>query len=323
MTNKPAISVVIPLYNKECYIASALNSVLNQTFQDFEVIVVDDGPNDAGASVVRSFGDPRIRLLQGDNQGVSAARNRGIEVAGSDLIAFLDADDEWLPSFIETIRRLRASYPDAGLYGTAYEVHFPGTIVKRIYNKYEGERLLSSYFGSLVEFNSVLIYPSTSAVPKEILKSVGGFPLGVKWNEDGTLWGKIALQYPVAYSPKVCSIYNKYTANNSSAIREYLDEPFIQYISTLSKDELLSLSYIDDLMEYCDYCRLAAASRNIFSGYGSRARKELQYVKSPRYIRKKRRMRLLSYIPPRFLSHALNNAKNLSYIKWKLIRFKP
>ena len=78
MSGVPAVSVVIPLYNKGPYIARALNSVLAQTFQDFEVIVVDDGSTDDGAEIVRGFKDLQIRLIQQKNQGVSAARNRGI-----------------------------------------------------------------------------------------------------------------------------------------------------------------------------------------------------------------------------------------------------
>lgn len=109
--------------------------------------MVDDGSTDGGMEVIKEFRDPRIRLIQQENRGVSAARNRGIEEARSELIAFLDADDEWLPLFIETILRLRSLYPNAGLYGTAYEVHYPGSIVQKVYNKSEGERLLSSFLG--------------------------------------------------------------------------------------------------------------------------------------------------------------------------------
>ena len=320
MPDIPAISVVIPLYNKESYIAGALNSIFSQTSQDFEVIVVDDGSTDGGMEVVKEFRDPRIQLIQQENKGVSAARNRGIEAARSELIAFLDADDEWLPLFIETILRLRGLYPNAGLYGTAYEVHYPGSIVQKVYNKSEGERLLSSFFGALVEFGSAIFNSSSSAAPKDVLTGVGRYPLDVKWNEDGTLWGKIALQYPIAYSPEICSIYRQYTESNSIGITEFLENPFIRYLSTIPKNELSKISYFRDLMEYSELCRLEAISRNIFSGYGARARSELQFVKSSRFSRKKHKLRIFSYVPPMFISLIRKNAKGLSYIKRKIIR---
>jgi len=94
------------LYNMEKSIGRTLKSILMQTLQDFEVIVVDDGSTDDGAREVSKFDDPRICLIRQENQGVSAARSRGIREARSDLVAFLDADDEWLPTFLETILRL-------------------------------------------------------------------------------------------------------------------------------------------------------------------------------------------------------------------------
>ena len=89
------ISVVIPLYNKEKYIKRAIESVLNQTFQKFEIIVVNDGSTDKSAEIVQNIKDPRIRLINQKNAGVSAARNRGIQEAKYEYIAFLDADDFW------------------------------------------------------------------------------------------------------------------------------------------------------------------------------------------------------------------------------------
>lgn len=100
------ISVVIPLFNKGPYIARTLDSVLKQTFQDFKVIVVDDGSTDDGAEIVRGFDDPRIQLIQQPNQGESVARNRGVDESLSDFVAFLDADDEWMPKHLETILKL-------------------------------------------------------------------------------------------------------------------------------------------------------------------------------------------------------------------------
>lgn len=92
---KPFFSIIIPAYNLENYIAAALQSVLVQTFQDFEIIIVDDGSSDETVSIIQSFHDPRIRLVSQVNGGVSRARNAGMKKAVGAYIAFLDGDDYW------------------------------------------------------------------------------------------------------------------------------------------------------------------------------------------------------------------------------------
>ncbi|MFN3301364.1 MAG: glycosyltransferase family 2 protein, partial [Sediminibacterium sp.] len=100
--NKPTVSVVIPLYNKGKYIERAISSVLAQTYPPLEIIVVDDGSTDNGPERVLKFNDPRIILIRQENRGPGAARNTGLARAKGKYIAFLDADDEWLPNFLKT-----------------------------------------------------------------------------------------------------------------------------------------------------------------------------------------------------------------------------
>jgi glycosyltransferase involved in cell wall biosynthesis len=325
MLDTPAVSIVIPLYNMEHYIGRALNSILAQTIQDFEVIVVDDGSTDQGSKVVRGFSDHRIHLIQQPNQGVSAARNRGINESQSDLIAFLDADDEWLPGFIETILRLKAKFPDAGLYGTGYQVHYPGSIVHKIYAKNKGDRLLSSYFKAVIDFSESgnISYPfnsSSFAAWKDALNSVGGYPLNLKVNEDVVVWGKIALKYHVAYSPTICSTIHRFTSKRLYGTAEYLVSPFPDYISTISSDELLKRDDVDDLRKFCELCILSTASFNIFHGHGARARSELSSVKSPCYRRKKCEILILSYVPLYMINFIYRNMRIFSYVKHKICK---
>jgi glycosyltransferase involved in cell wall biosynthesis len=111
-------SIVIPLYNKEKYIKRAITSVLDQTIQDFEIIVVNDGSTDNSTNIVKSITDNRIKLINQENQGVSVARNTGIENTKNEYIAFLDADDKWEPYFLEEIRKLIEINKSAGLFAT-------------------------------------------------------------------------------------------------------------------------------------------------------------------------------------------------------------
>src|SRR3954452_15003770 len=97
---RPLVSAIIPAHNAERFLAAAIDSVLAQTYQPIECIVVDDGSTDGTPAVARSYGD-RIRLIPQEQRGVSAARNRGAAEARGELLAFLDADDRWLPERVE------------------------------------------------------------------------------------------------------------------------------------------------------------------------------------------------------------------------------
>jgi glycosyltransferase involved in cell wall biosynthesis len=111
----PLISIVIPLYNKERFIKETLKSVLNQSIQDYEVIIVDDGSTDNSASIISDINDHRISIFSNSNNGVSHARNFGISKSNSDLIALMDGDDLWEANHLENLYKLHTSFPGCGL----------------------------------------------------------------------------------------------------------------------------------------------------------------------------------------------------------------
>jgi glycosyltransferase involved in cell wall biosynthesis len=207
----PFFSIVIPLYNKETTVERAVRSALSQTVQDFEIIVVNDGSTDNGPKLVEAIGDPRIRLINQKNQGVSAARNLGIAEAKNELIAFLDADDEWLPEFLATVRRMVIRYPDCGLYATRYFLRSPSghqkpAIVRGIPDAFEG--ILENYFG-IAARSDPPVWSSAACARKNVLRQIGGFPFGVKSGEDLLTWAKIAAHFSVAYSWSCLSIFHQ------------------------------------------------------------------------------------------------------------------
>ena len=203
-------SIIIPLYNKEASIATALRGVLAQTYQDFEVVVVDDGSTDGGAAVVEQFDDPRIRLIRQENGGVSAARNRGIAEARGEHVAFLDADDEWMPEFLEEIAELIAEYPECKARAMNYIFNSTGvkspTILRHMPFT-EGRGVLTNYF-EVASCSHPPMWTSAVCIDRDLLQEIGSFPVGIKSGEDLLTWACIAVRTNWAYSQKALAQYN-------------------------------------------------------------------------------------------------------------------
>jgi len=296
------ISVIIPLFNKGPYIARALNSVLNQTYQDFEVIVVDDGSTDNGAEIVRGFDDPRIRLIRQENRGVSATRNQGFDKAISDFIAFLDADDEWMPKHLETILRLIENFPLAGMYTTAYKRRTPSGKTRWDCYKFiphpPWEGLLPDYFKSAALGESP-VCSSVVVIPRKIFIETGGFPEGYWYGEDSDLFGKIALKYPVAFSWEFGAIYHADALNRACDRKLPLEneEPFVMTArAELMKGEVPQ-KFTESLNEYICRKEIIRAYRNVRAGHADIAWIILKQCNTKWHYYEKMKWLLLAKVP--------------------------
>ena len=204
------ISVVIPLYNKEKQIANTLHSVLRQTFQNFEIVVVDDGSTDNSVQEVEKVNDIRIRIVHQKNAGVSAARNKGIEEAKYDLIAFLDADDKWKAEYLETQYYLFQKYSQCSVYACGYEFsdsngNVSGTIIRKLPFQ-EKDGVLTNYF-EVASCSHPPIWTSAVMVKKDAIQAVGGFPVGIKSGEYLLTWDRLAVLYKIAYSKHSLAVF--------------------------------------------------------------------------------------------------------------------
>ena len=237
-------SVIIPLYNKAPYIRKALESVLAQTYTDYELIVVDDGSTDESASIVetmlcevmrlqgykatrqedgkaedalpnRLIAQLPYRLLKQQNAGVSAARNNGVAQASGEYIAFLDADDWWEPTYLERMAQLIEDYPEAGLYACNYVYYKPGKthVALNIPTGY------INYPKSYYESGAMPVWTGATMMPREVFEEMGGFPVGIKLGEDFLLWARIAMQYKVAFLNEPLAWYNNDVPVNLRATR--------------------------------------------------------------------------------------------------------
>jgi len=203
-------SVIIPLYNKAPYIAKAIESVLGQTYRDFEVIVIDDGSTDQSLEVAKTFENKSITIISQPNSGVSTARNNGVKLAKYPYICFLDADDWWHPTFLEEMKRLITDFPDAGIYGSGYY------IVKNGQERIAPIGVPQGFEQGIIDYCEVyaktLCMPLTSisvVIPKHIFDEEKGFKSQLKFGEDFDLWIRIALKHKVILVNKPLAYYNQ------------------------------------------------------------------------------------------------------------------
>ena len=202
----PFFSVIIPLYNKENFIENTLKSVLNQNFIDFEVIIVNDGSTDKSEEKLLSFKDDRIQYFYKENEGVSIARNYGIEKTKSNYITFIDADDYWYPEFLEEIFKSIKLFPEQKIFTAAIEIETSKNIFPAQYSiQKTGDFELVNYFKASIKES--VIWTSCAVFHKNIFTEIGNFDPKIKSGQDTDLWIRIGLVYPILFSWKILARY--------------------------------------------------------------------------------------------------------------------
>lgn len=221
-------SVIIPLYNKQNFVAKTIQSILDQTYSLFEIIVVDDGSTDNSYYEVKQIDDERIRIFRKKNEGVSIARNYGIYKAKHKYITFLDADDIWLPDFLQTINTLIIKYSQSGIYTTGYTLVYPHKRVDILCNQAtKGASLMvNDYCRSLIRNEIFTLWTGAICVKKALFEKAGYFPEKIKRGEDLDMWLRLSFVSSIAIfnQPKV--LYNKETENNAMASYHSYKESF-------------------------------------------------------------------------------------------------
>ncbi|MFC7357409.1 glycosyltransferase family 2 protein [Jejudonia soesokkakensis] len=227
------ISVIVPLYNKELFVAQTIHSVLNQTFDHFEILVINDGSTDSSLEVVSTIKDERLRIISIENSGVSVARNTGIEHAKYDWIAFLDADDWWAPTFISDIKKAMNNFTNQFIFATGRS---------RVFNK-ETERYSHTFLpenGATEALNyfqiiSKYLPPINSSnvvIHKNLFHENGYFKEGQLKHEDHDLWLRLCIENEVIFINKPLSFYRK-TEADSASNSHYNASDFLLYLNTI------------------------------------------------------------------------------------------
>ncbi|WP_009631864.1 glycosyltransferase family 2 protein [Synechocystis sp. PCC 7509] len=214
----PTVSVVIPTYNNITYLPEALESVLNQTFTDFEVIIIDDGSLDTTQEWISNLVDARIKTIVQTNQGAAVARNTGIAFSSGDYIAFLDSDDLWEPTKLEKQVQCLAANPDVGLVNTW---------IKNIDN--QGNYLAivpapdaeGNVWNQIIEENLILC-GSVPTIRRRCFEEVGVFDPDLLSAEDWDMWIRLAANYSFALIKEPLVLYRQHLGSKSNNLEKHL-----------------------------------------------------------------------------------------------------
>jgi glycosyltransferase involved in cell wall biosynthesis len=269
--------------------------------------------------VIKQYKDIRIKLFSQRRLGVSIARNRGVQETSTNIIAFIDADDEWKPEYLETVFRLFTEYPQAGAYATAYEKRVQNHIVK---HKNQYKEIPQNTHGIITNYLEICIkYPilssSSLAVKKDCFIEIGGFPEGVQAGEDFALWVMIGLKHQIAFCNSPLAIYHRDTANSLTKInRSKFESYLIEYLTSLIDTDWIDVSKRNLLIKICVFMYLELAYIYIYDGESKKALSTLrecygQYKKIPTTLMHKWLFYLFLSLSPSILFKVLRRAKVL------------
>ncbi len=296
---RPRVSVVIPLYNKEGQIARAIASVQAQTFQDFEIVVIDDGSKDGGPSLVAAMSDPRIRLYRQPNGGVSVARNRGVELARADVVAFLDGDDAWYPDHLEHLWQLRAEFPGTLAWAMNYHVvALDGTLTPGVSVVTEPRVVLTPENFFRIARHGTPVFSSAVAVDRDALRRVGGFPAGVRLGEDLDTWIRLLFSGPLAFDARPGAFYHA-DGDDRALVR---NPPPARYVF-FDTDEAWMRAHPEatqvaqDIEAFHDFFRLAHAHHQIKWGDKAAGREVLKSCRTGAFAAERDRLMRMSLLP--------------------------
>lgn len=240
----PIVSIVLPVKNGSDYINKAIDSILAQTFTNFELIVIDDGSDDNTAQIVRAYDDPRIILICQENQGVSRASNRGFELSRGKYITRHDHDDLSMPTRIEKQVKFLETHPECSFVGTWAQIWVGDKPTDRVHR----HPTSSGQLAFALLFNSPFVH-SSCLYRKEVFNSTGGYTGDSDRvpPEDYEYFSRISRGYPMANIPEVLVVYREVSNSMSSMLRSNYMAAKAKFIFNLARISAENLAYVNNL----------------------------------------------------------------------------
>lgn len=305
----PLISVAVPLFNKQDYVGDSLASVARQSFSGYEIIVVDDGSTDDGASAVRALNLPNLKLIKQANAGVSAARNRCLAEASAEFVAFLDADDIWREDHLRHLWELHLACPDARLLANSF-LEVSSLANRSVTSGPATYRGVTDFIAEAAEGRS-WVFTSAAMVHRRTCLSLDGFRVGESRGEDIDLWIRMGLEFPVAISDYVGCFYRR--VDNSLTTSRPILEPDVAMrgiAEILKRNDDLAIGRKRNLKELYNRIAIANATDCLAMGERKAARKFLTLASDTQISRRRWNLIWLLSLLPSSVVVGLSKVRN-------------
>lgn len=281
-------SIIVPVYNKETVLKRAINSILNQTYREYEVIIVDDGSSDDSLKEINKFSSiENIKIIHQENKGVSVARNTGIQSANGDCITFLDPDDEWKDNHLEVLFNCykRLDFKKA-LYSTSYDINMiDGSVLSVL--EYSTKKIIGSKeYGVVVDIFSIYnkfkyapIHTNSIMIPKDIFNEVGYFTVGCKKSQDIDMWFRVLLNYPAVLIGESTTIYHREESTATATQTRNFQWPFFRTVDYLLEENKVRKELEPSVIIFIDQLRISMTKHLLMMGNKKEARSMLNKVR--------------------------------------------
>lgn len=303
-------SVIIPAYNAENFIQRSVRSVLRQTFSDFEIIVVNDGSNDTTYQKVSSISDERLIVIDKKNEGVSVARNEGIQRAQGEYICFLDADDEFYPNHLSALAEAIEKYKDRAFFSTRFCVSMMD----------DNEKIdMPAVTGKIVYYDNIieelfrffeLIWTGCVCIRKEMFDKYGMFEPGIRLGEDTDMWKRVYVHTGLVAIDTVTVKRNRdYSEATKRYTRSFEVDP-LNRMPMFLNDETIADSVKESLKTEHELQKLSVVRSYLLSGDKKKAKEQMKLLSRERIPRKRLFITQLCFVIPSFVIRGIIRFKN-------------
>lgn len=303
-------SVIIPAYNAEIFIERSIRSVLSQTFSDFEIIVINDGSKDTTYEKAISITDERLVVINKTNEGVSTARNAGIQVARGEYICFLDADDEYLPEHLTVLADNIKEYKNKDFFSTRFCISMMNVSDNIAMPAVTGK---TDYYDNVVERTlhfSELIWTGCVCIRKAMFDEYGMFEPGIKLGEDTDMWKRIYVHTGLVAIDMVTVKRNR---DGSEATKQYTRSFEVDPLNRMSmflNDNTITDSVKESLKTEYELQKLSVVRSYLFSGDKKEAKKQMGLLNKKRIPVKRMVVTKLCFAMPSFIIRGFIRFKN-------------